>query len=458
MGMREFWEGMSGTSKQEYGEDLYDAAEYKKWRDRQEKIYGKIGAAGDRYGTQAEKFLGLYGEDRAGADKYRGLAETEFGRSRSDIDKARSVFERAEGDVEGARGQYKKATELMSDRDHYANLKSRSRARTKAGENARREMESIRSRIGKPARDRGLTQTLLDAFKRTTTSNRKIIDENARNLSRGGNQVAAAKMTQEFNEGTLKSLGQLKQKGMFSDQELSDNQLTTEAGMLMNEASLINMGATEDQITNAIHSGQIGNRLNAGNAALNAAGAMRSLGTGHLGSASASSTIGGQYGRMGSALDSRGANALNMTARYEGMKYGTLQDRMSISNKGVERQDKFRLSDAAARSRVDSFNNSRANLGIGNTLKGIRTVASVVGAGATGGGSLALEAYLRSQENKNPDPSVEYPSARELSYDYGPDPDLSYSTDDTSSGVNYNNAYRSGRMSGRQNYPVDWTV
>ena len=81
MGMREFWEGMSGTSEQEYGEDLYDAAEYKKWKDRQEEIYGKIGTAGDRYGTQAEKFLGLYGEDRAGADKYRGLAETEFGRS-----------------------------------------------------------------------------------------------------------------------------------------------------------------------------------------------------------------------------------------------------------------------------------------------------------------------------------------------------------------------------------------
>ena len=302
MGMREFWEGMSGTSEQEYGEDLYDAAEYKKWRDRQEEIYGKIGTAGDRYGTQAEKFLGLYGEDRAGADKYRGLAETEFGRSRSDIAKARSVFERAEGDVEGARGQYKKATELMSDRDHYANLKRRSMARTKAGENARRELASIRGRMGKPS-DSGLTRTLLDAVKRTTESNRKIIDANARELARSGNQVAAARMTQEFNEGTLKSLGQIKQQGVFSDQELSDNRLTKEAGMLMNETSLISMGATEDQIANAIHSGQIGNRLNAGNAALNAAGAMRSLGTGHLGSATAYANLGQQYSGMGSALD-----------------------------------------------------------------------------------------------------------------------------------------------------------
>ena len=424
MGMREFWEGMSGTSEQEYGEDLYDAAEYKKWKDRQEEIYGKIGTAGDRYGTQAEKFLGLYGEDRAGADKYRGLAETEFGRSRSDIAKARSVFERAEGDVEGARGQYKKATELMSDRDHYANLKRRSMARTKAGENARRELASIRGRMGKPS-DSGLTRTLLDAVKRTTESNRKIIDANARELARSGNQVAAARMTQEFNEGTLKSLGQIKQQGVFSDQELSDNRLTKEAGMLMNETSLISMGATEDQIANAIHSGQIGNRLNAGNAALNAAGAMRSLGTGHLGSATAYANLGQQYSGMGSALDRRGSNALNMTARYEGMKYGTLQDRMSISNKGVERQDKFRLSDAAARSRVDSFNNSRANLGIGNFAKGVRTVASVVAAGSTGGGSLALEAYLRSQEKKNPDPSVSDPYRTV-------DPDLRYNPYDVS--------------------------
>ena len=426
MGMREFWEGMSGTSEQEYGEDLYDAAEYKKWKDRQEEIYGKIWTAGDRYGTQDEKFLGLYGEDRAGADKYRGLAETEFGRSRSDIAKARSVFERAEGDVEGARGQYKKATELMSDRDHYANLKRRSMARTKAGENARRELASIRGKMGKPSRDSSLTRTLLDAVKRTTESNRKIIDANARELARSGNQVAAARMTQEFNEGTLKSLGQIKQKGMFSDQELSDNQLTREAGMLMNETSLISMGATEDQISNAIHSGQIGNRLNAGNAALNAAGAMRSLGTGHLGSATAYANLGQQYSGMGSDLDRRGSTALNMTARYEGMKYGTLQDMMSISNKEKTLQTKLRMSDAAARSRIDSFNNSRANLGIGNFAKGVRTVASVVAAGSTGGGSLLLEAYLRNQEKKNPTPSVSDPYRTDI------DPDLRYNPYDVS--------------------------
>ena len=67
----------------------------------------------------------------------------------------------------------------------------------------------------------------------------------------------------------------------------------------------------------------------------------------------------------------------------------------------MERQDKFRLSDAAPRARVDSFNRSRANLGMQNTMKAIRTGVAVAGAGATGGGSLLLDAYIRGQENKN---------------------------------------------------------
>ena len=404
MALRKFWESMSGTSKQEYGPDLYDPKEFKKWKDRQEKIYGKIGAAGDRYGTQAEKFLDLYGEDRAGADRYRGLAETEFGRSRAEIERARESFGRAKGDVQTAREHQLRATELMSDREHYADLKRRSMDRHRATENARKELASIRGRMGKP-RDSGLTRTLLDAFKRTTESNRKIINANARELARGGNKVAAANMLNEFNQNTLLNLGRLKQKGVFTDQELSDNRLTREAGMVMNESSLINAGATEDQIANAIHTGQIRNRFNAGSAALNTASAMGNIGRNYLSGADRFAALGQQYTGIGSDLDRRGSAALNMTARYEGMKYGTLQDRMSISNKGVERQDKFRLSDAAARARVDSFNRSRANLGIQNTLKAVRTGVAVAGAASTGGGSLALEAYLRAQENAKDDPS-----------------------------------------------------
>ena len=394
-----FFEGMSGTSKQKYGASLYDDKEYKKWKQRQEKIYGKIGAAGDRYGEQADKFLGLYGEDRAGADKYRGKAEEEFGRSRGEIDKASSTFGRAEGDIQRSRDQQVAATQLMSDRDHYSNLKRRSGDRRREASNARRGMESIRNKLGRPSEDSGLTQSLLDAFKRTTASNRKIIDQNVAQLKMT-NPAAAARLTQDFNEQTLSSFGQLKQKGKFSDEQLKNSRLTQESAMLMNQTSLLNLEAREDQGLNAVHSGQISNRFNAGNAALNTAGAMGNMGRNYLSGAGAYSNLGSQYGRMGSSLDSRGASALNMTSRYEGLKYGTLQDRMSISNKGVERQDKFKMSDAAARARVDSFNNSRANMGLQNTMGLVRTAASVAGAAATGGASIYVQAALKLAEQK----------------------------------------------------------
>jgi hypothetical protein len=394
-----FLEWMSGTSKQEYGDSLYDDREYKKWKQRQEKIYGKIGAAGDRYGEKANKFLGMYGADREEADRYRGKAETELGRSRGEIDKASSTFGRAEGDIQRSRDQQLAATQLMSDRDHYSNLKRRSGERRREASNARRGMESIRNKLGRPSEDSGLTQSLLDAFKRTTASNRKIIDQNVAQLKMT-NPAAAARLTQDFNEQTLSSFGQLKQKGKFSDEQLKNSRLTQESAMLMNQTSLLNLEAREDQGLNAVHSGQISNRFNAGNAALNTAGAMGNLGRNYLSGAGAYSNLGSQYGRMGSSLDSRGTAALNMTSRYEGLKYGTLQDRMSISNKGVERQDKFRMSDAAARARVDSFNNSRANMGLQNTMGLVRTAASVAGAAATGGASIYVEAALKLAEAK----------------------------------------------------------
>ena len=48
-----FWEKMSGTSKQSYGASLYDAKEMKKWEKEQQKWYDDLGKTRDRYGTQS---------------------------------------------------------------------------------------------------------------------------------------------------------------------------------------------------------------------------------------------------------------------------------------------------------------------------------------------------------------------------------------------------------------------
>jgi len=146
------------------------------------------------------------------------------------------------------------------------------------------------------------------------------------------------------------------------------------------------------------HQQQIQNYGAAGTQALNTAGAEGNIARGQLSQASQYANLGGQYGNMGSQLDARAGRALGAGMQYEGMGYQALQDQTSISNRRVERQDKFRMSDAAARSRVDSFNNSRANMGLQNTLGVIRTGVEVAGAFATGGTSLYASAAVRAAE------------------------------------------------------------
>jgi hypothetical protein len=388
-----FFEGMSGTSKQSYGASMYDDKEMKKWQKEQNKLYGDLGTSRNRYGDQANKFLGRYDKDSGEADRYRGKAETEIARSRGAIGRAEGSFGRAAADVNRARGSQGSANAMMADRDHYANLKERADQRRRGIQGDRLGMQSIAGKLGRPAEDTGMTQRLMDAFKGSNESNREMMEANTAQLAKV-NPVAAARMQAQFNEGTLKSLGQLKQQGMVTDQQLSDNNLTREAGMLMDSTSLYGQEAAQDQMTAGYHQQQIQNYGAAGNQALNAAGAEGNIARGQLAGASQYASLGSQYGNMGSQLDNRGANALNAGMRYEGMGYQALQDQTSISNRRVERQDKFRMSDAAARSRVDSFNNSRANMGLQNTLGIINTGVSVAGAFAAPGAGPLISSGL----------------------------------------------------------------
>ena len=380
----DFFKGMSGTSEQKYGESLYDEKEFQKWKKKQDKLYGTLDDTKDRYDSQAGRFLNIYDESGKEADRYRGLAEGQIGKAGRTFDRATSSYGRAEADIGRARGYQGSANALMADREHYANLKRRAEERRRGFDSARLEMDSIRGRVGRPAQDSGMTQRLLDAFKGAQESNREIMEANTAQLART-NPVAAAKMQQQFNEDTLKSIGQLKQQGMVTDQQLSDNNLTREAGLLMDSTSLYSQQAGQDQMLANIQQQQISNYGNAGSAALNAAGAEGDLARGYLSQGGQYAGLGSQYAGMGSQLDNRGANALTAGMKYEGLGYGALQDQVSIANKGLERQDKFRLSDAAARARVDSFNNQRANMGVQNTLGLIDAGVKIYGAAATGG-------------------------------------------------------------------------
>lgn len=395
--MANFWEQFSGTSKQSYGASLYDAKEDKKWKKEQQKWYDDLGTTRDRYGTQSTKFMGRYEDAEKEADRYRGKAEEEFGRSRAEIDRARGAFGRAEGDINRARSSQMSANTLMADRDHYSNLKRRAEERRRGVSGDRLEMQSLRGRLGKPSQDTGMTQRLLDAFKGSNESNREIMEANTAQLAKT-NPAAAARMQAQFNEGTLRSVGQLRQQGRVTDQQLSDNNLSREAGMLMNSTALYGQEAAQDQQLAGYQQQQIQNYGAAGTQALNTAGAMGNVGRNYLSGAGQYAGLGGQYGQMGSQLDARGARALGVGMQYEGMGYNALQDQTSIANRRVERQDKFRMSDAAARARVDSFNRSRGQQGFSNVMKVVETGARIYGAAATGGASeLAIQALKTKQ-------------------------------------------------------------
>jgi hypothetical protein len=392
-----FWEKMSGTKKQSYGPSLYNAKEMKKWQKEQDKWYKDLGTTRDRYGTQSTKFMGKYEEAEGEADRYRGLAEGSFGDARRSIGRADTSFGRSQADISRARQSQSSANALMADRDHYSNLKRNAEARRRGIQGDRLSMQGLRGRLGKPARDTGMTQRLMDAFKGSNESGREMMEANTAQLAKV-NPVAAARMQAQFNEGTLRSLGQLKQQGMVTDQQLSDNNLTREAGMLMDSTSLYGQEAAQDQMAAGIHQQQIQNFGAAGTQALNTAGAEGAIARGRLAQAGQYGQIGAQYGSLGSQLDARAGRALGAGMDYEGMGYQALQDQTSISNRRVERQDKFRMSDAAARARVDSFNRSRAQQGISNALKVVETGARIYGAVATAG---ATEAAIAAMNARN---------------------------------------------------------
>jgi len=399
--MRSFWEGMSGTSKQEYGASLYDAKDMKKWQKEQAKWYKNLGTTRDRYGTQSTKFMGKYEEAEGEADRYRGLAEGSFGDARRSIGRADTSFGRSQADISRARQSQMSANALMADRDHYANLKDRADARRRGIQGDRLGMQALRGRLGKPARDTGMTQRLMDAFKGSNESSREMMEANTAQLAKV-NPVAAARMQAQFNEGTLRSLGQLKQQGMVTDQQLSDNNLTREAGMLMDSTSLYGQEAAQDQMMAGIQQQQIQNFGAAGTQALNTAGAEGAIARGRLAQAGQYGQIGAQYGGLGSQLDARAGRALGAGMDYEGMGYQALQDQTSIANRRVERQDKFRMSDASARARVDSFNRSRAQMGISNALKVVETGARIYGAVQTAGATEAAIAAMNARNKPTP--------------------------------------------------------
>ena len=106
--IRKLFETLSGTKKMDAGPMLYDPAEAKKWRQRQEGHYGKFGENLTRYRDEAEKFRNMY-------SRTKGLAEQRY-------DEGVRAYRGASQDIGRSRYYQRTADALMGDEAFYRDL------------------------------------------------------------------------------------------------------------------------------------------------------------------------------------------------------------------------------------------------------------------------------------------------------------------------------------------------
>jgi len=389
MAIRNFFEMMSGTRKQKYGEDLFNPAEYQRLRDEQDRLYGEYGDRRQIYSDRENRFLSDYDNYNRAGDRYRDTSERYLGKAGSSFDSASGLYDRSAEDIGRARERFSRADAMLDDREYYRDLQRRSDRRRRAIEADRLELESLRGDVGRPVRDTGMSQILLDAFNRANVENKRIMEANTSQLKKM-NPVAAAKLVNDFNNDTLKSIGQIKQNANLSERDIQNSRIGTEANLLLNANTLLNREGQEDQLGDSYRRSLIGDirssagdSLNLSSAGLNEASARLDQGTRYRGLSS-------DFQGLSSREYGRGSNALNASLNYGNAGDRMLDNQTSITNFNTNQLDKFRLSDRAARDRVDSFNNQRANMGLNNTLNLIKTGAEVSGAVSSYGMNQAL--------------------------------------------------------------------
>jgi hypothetical protein len=395
-----FLEQMSGTSKQKYGTDLYDAKEAKKYKDRRDGQYDEYGKRDIKFGKKSDEFFNRADASYKEGDRYRGLTEKSLSKGEESIGKTNNAFQRGQADINEGRSYRREANELMNDRSHYDMLAQRSKERYDSFSNARLEAQSLRNKMSGPVKDSGFTTKLLDAFQASNKFQRTEMENRVGTLGKT-NPVAAAKMRQDFEDSALKSVGSIKQNAGATESQLQQSSLTREAQMLMGEQSLLNMQAREDQQSMSTREGRIQNQFAGANASLNSASAEGNIASGYLNQAAAYGDQGRQYQSLAGQVDNRGNNFLNSGVAYQGMSNNMLDNQTSLNNFALNQQEKYRLNDTNARSRVDSFNNSRANMGFQNVMRvgelGAKITGAATGADAYGVAIAGLGAYESNQ-------------------------------------------------------------
>ena len=333
-----------GGGKMSDPRKLHDPEEYKKWKDRAEKSYGRYGKRRDYYEGRAKDEYSRYGKSMSEADRLYGRAESTYGA--------------ADAAIGDAAFREKRAGELADDRQHYAGLGERAKDRRKARESHRLELESMQG--PQPGSFDAVQAMVMDAAKEANDAAMVQTSAIAANLGKT-NPVAAAKLMMDAQNSAGSNMAKAKQKGWFAGKENFMNDMTAKINNITAQAGMLTDDETADQLTNAIHSNRINEQLNLSTSALNRAGVTQRQAEG--------------FGGLGDRFDRRAGRSLEASMGYDDRGDLTSDKMTSMEEQEKGYQRDLLQSDAIAEQQVKEYN-------AGAFTRGLSNISTAIDAGA----------------------------------------------------------------------------
>ena len=339
--IRKLFETLSGTGKMDAGPMLYDPAEARKWRQRQEGHYGQFGKNETAYRGEAEKFRNMY-------SRTKGLAEQRY-------DEGVRAYRGAGQDIARSRYFQRSADALMGDEAFYRSLKDEQDRIKKGYQDTRLEQERLAAQTRRAGTSGRSVALLRDAFQEMMDSEKESLERQTAELAKT-NPVAAAKLKQDFESQMRKSYGEsVVQQGYAQDIGQDLNQIMAESNLKLKGADILSKEAQLNAQEFINRQNRIAGYGNMSSEALRTAGVQQNQGAGFM-------QAGQGYGNL-AARDLRAGLA------YEGMANQALTSQASMANYNVSQQDKKQMSDASAKRQADMFNQQRFSRGLSNAIQ-----------------------------------------------------------------------------------------
>ncbi len=332
---------LSFTKKRSFDDSdrLYDKAQDKKWKGREEKLYNQLGEDRERYRNLSDRAYLRADESFEKGDEYFGLA--------------RGAYDTGLGDAERARSMTGRVGDMVTDQGYYRGLANRLKEQRDLRTDIGQRFRGLYDSFDEPYSPGAMASSLMDAFKTLKTEQEKSVNREIAQIAQT-NPAAAVRMKNDFNNNMIKALQKTQQQGFFADKQMDVQELAQKTGLLMSENALVTQAeqsiAKEDMLRNQQMSGMSGV-------------VSQYLNTSQQQMAGARGFQG-----MGGAYTGRGQSQLGVGMSSDQMAGNTLMNRANIASAKSAIQDKYKIRDMTAQQSVQNFNDSRAAMGFNNLL------------------------------------------------------------------------------------------